>query len=108
MLKCAQMVTYEITAEVDADLAPRFEAYMIEHHITDVLETRYFTSAVFSRSGERYRIRYQANHLSKIDEYLEMRAPMLRADLLQEFPTGIRLSREIWEVLTEIEAAPQE
>ena len=101
------MVIYEITAIVDADLASKFEAYMAETHINEVLASGYFTSATFSRNGDRYRVQYEANHLSKIDQYLELRAPMLRADFTRYFPTGIQLSRDIWEVQAKFEPSPQ-
>jgi hypothetical protein len=100
------MVIYEITATVDADLASKFELYMAETHISAVLASGYFTSATFSRNGDRYRVQYEADHLSKIDQYLEQRAPMLRADFHQKFPTGVQLSRDIWEVQAQFEPSP--
>jgi uncharacterized protein YxeA len=97
------MVIYEITAVVDSDLAPEFEVYMAETHISQVLASGYFTSATLSRNGDKYRVQYEADHLSKIDQYLELRAPILRADFARYFPMGVQLSRDIWEVQAEFE-----
>ena len=44
------MVTYEITAIVDALFAAAYEEYMIGRHIPDLLATGYFASATFSKS----------------------------------------------------------
>lgn len=93
------MVTYEITAVVDGRLADEYERYMKDRHIPDLLATGHFASAAFSRSGDRYRIRYEAHDQAALDKYLAEHAKRLRRDLQQHFPTGVEFSREIWEVL---------
>ena len=92
------MVIYEVAAIVEADQAFGFEAFLTEGHIADVLSTAYFSGAAIERCGDCYRIRYSAVDRARIDEYLEKSAPSLRADFLRHFPSGVKLSREIWEV----------
>lgn len=89
-------VTYEITAEVPAELAERFEHYMIETHIPDLIATGHFRSAIFCRSDNMYRIRYELDSERALDEYLKTDAPRLREDFSQHFPTGIDVSRQTW------------
>jgi hypothetical protein len=94
-----QTVIYEITAVVRAELVEEYEKFMREQHIPDLLATGYFQKADFTRSGtNRYRIRYESINQKTLDEYLNNQAETFRADFLVHFPTGIKLSREVWEV----------
>ena len=94
------MIIYEITALVHTDLIESYEKYMQEKHIPDLLETGYFSGAIFSRSTVgRYRIQYQAHSQKSLDEYLNQDAERLRTDFYEHFPNGITLTRENWEVL---------
>jgi catechol 2,3-dioxygenase-like lactoylglutathione lyase family enzyme len=93
-------VTYEVTATVDLELADRYEEYMQEHHIPDLLATGCFVEATFSRSAPgRYRIRYEAPNEATLDTYLRDHAASLRAKVDQEFGGAVSLSREVWTVL---------
>ena len=95
------MLIYEVTAIVSMELIETYEKYMQEKHIPDLLETGYFSGAVFSRSTEvgRYRIQYQAHNQKSLSKYLTNDAERLRADFYEHFPQGITLTRENWEVL---------
>lgn len=94
-----QIVIYEITAVVDGELIEEYEKYMRERHIPDLLATGYFRGAKFTYSTEnRYRILYEAHNIESLNKYLEREAARLRADFTEHFPTGIKLSREIWHV----------
>ena len=94
------MVTYEITATVRADLVGAYERFMRDQHIPDLLATGLFSSATLGRSQPgRYRIRYEARSREALDRYVAEHAPRLRAHLQREFPEGIELSREEWEIL---------
>jgi hypothetical protein len=93
-----QMITYEITATVRADVVDAYERYMIERHIPDLLATGSFEGAIFSRSSDgRYRIRYEARHRGALDQYLAEHASRLRKHFADTFPDGVALSREEWE-----------
>jgi hypothetical protein len=94
------MVIYEITAVVQQELVERYETYMREQHIPDLLATGFFTGAVLTRSTEsHYRVSYKARNQVALDEYLKTEAKRLRADFLAYFSEGIELSREVREIL---------
>ena len=94
------MVTYEITATVRADLIDRYERYMRERHIPDLLDTGHFSEAAFERSQPgRYRIRYQAHSREALDRYVSEHAPRLRTHLQGEFPEGVDITREEWDIM---------
>lgn len=98
------MVTYEVTAVVRADLAHAYESYM-RRHVVDVLATGRFVTASFARSSEnRYRTRYDARDQESLDRYLAEDTARLRADFAKHFPSGVELTREIWQT---IEAWPR-
>ncbi|MBK9153036.1 MAG: DUF4286 family protein [Chloracidobacterium sp.] len=93
-------VIYEITAIVETALCDAFEGYMMGRHIPDVLSSGAFSSAVFSRSAPaRYRIRYEAVSRAALDNYLERDAAWLREDFLSNFPAGVNVEREEWEIV---------
>lgn len=95
-----QTVIYEITAVVKAEFVEAYEIYMRERHIPDVLATKYFHAAYFTRTLEnRYRIQYHARNEEILRDYLNKEAERLRADFNAHFPEGIELSREVWAVL---------
>ena len=94
------MVIYEVTAAVEPHAISEYEHYMRERHIPDLLATGHFTGAIFAKSAPgRYRIHYEAATQAELDEYLRVDAGRLRADFATHFPTGVQLSREVWEVL---------
>ena len=93
------MISYEVTAEVPPELAPRFESYM-SGHIPAVLATGCFSAASLSRAAPgQYRTRYEAPDQATLDRYLAQHAPALRADFAAHFPEGVSVRRAVWEVL---------
>jgi hypothetical protein len=91
------MVTYEVTAAVEAGLAERYEAFMRDTHIPAVFATGCFRAVSFERAESgRYRIRYEAASQADVDRYLGEHTARLRADFVAHFPTGAALSREVW------------
>ena len=93
------MVTYEVTAVVRSDLTAAYETYM-RRHIVDVLATGRFFAASFARSTEnRYRTRYDARDQESLDRYLAEDTARLRADFAKHFPSGVELTREIWQAV---------
>jgi hypothetical protein len=94
------MITYEITARVPEVLRKRYEAYMREQHIPDLLATGSFAAASISRSpAGLFRIRYEAHDRAALDRYLTEHAQRLRDHFARTFPEGIDVTREEWEVL---------
>ena len=91
------MIAYEVTAEMEETLAGRYEQYMRETHIPEVLATGCFQAAVLARSSPgRYRTSYLARTQADLDRYLEHHTAALRADFAAHFPEGVSLSREVW------------
>jgi hypothetical protein len=91
------MIAYEVTATVEDSLVGRFERYMRETHIPEVLATGCFQAAVFARSSPgRYRTSYVARTQTDLDRYLERHTAGLRVDFATHFPEGVSLSREVW------------
>lgn len=96
------MIVYEVTARVREDLIEPYEKYMRERHIPDLLKTKFFTRAFFTRSAENiYRVQYHAPDRASLDEYLNTEADRLRADFMEHFSEGISLEREVWEIIRE-------
>src|SRR5687767_6890438 len=95
------MITYEVTSLVRPDLVVTYETYM-RQHIVELLATGRFVRATFARATEnRYRIRYEASNQQAVDRYIVEDAPRLRADFAEHFPSGVEVSREIWETIGE-------
>ena len=91
------MVTYEITTRIDLALVARYERYMVERHIPDLLATKCFEAVAFTRAEPgRYRVRYEAPSEAALQEYLDTHAQRLRADFAANFPDGVQVDREIW------------
>lgn len=96
------MVTYEITAKVEPELAAGYEAYMRHDHIPALLATGCFRAARLSRAGGgRYLIQYVAPDQATLDRYLAEHAPRLREEFTARFPNGVTLTRATWELLHE-------
>jgi hypothetical protein len=92
------VIAYEVTVEVDEALAERYIAYMRDRHIPAVLATGCFAHAELDRAKEtRFRQRYLAQSLADLERYLEDHTTQLQKDYADHFPSGTRLTREIWE-----------
>ncbi len=96
------MIIYEVTVTVGADLIDAYESYMVDRHIPDVLATGCFVSAEMSQSGEKFRVSYYAETRESLDRYLASDTERLRADFAEHFPDGVAVTREIWDVITEL------
>ncbi len=92
------MISYEVTIHVeDASLAEALETYMRDKHVAEVFATGCFLDARFEQSApDTYRSRYTVASQEKLDRYLAEHAPRLRADFAAHFPSGLRLSRAVW------------
>ena len=91
-------ICYEVLAEVDLDLAPAWEHYMLTEHIPDVLLTGSFIEARLDTGDPgRFRVRYRCADRATLDRYLTEHAPLLRAESLRRFPSGVQVARAIWQ-----------
>jgi hypothetical protein len=94
------MISYEVRVDVADTLRSRYEIFMRDRHIPDVLATGLALGARFERAEEgRYRVRFMFEDQAALDRYLTVHAPRLRADFLAHFPDGATTSREVWTTL---------
>jgi hypothetical protein len=91
------MVFYEVTLQVQPNLARAVEEHMRTKHIPAIFATGCFRRIRFdTASPARFRTSYEAESQAQLDRYLHDHAPRLRAEFQSEFPTGVRVSRETW------------
>lgn len=94
------MITYEVTATVRDDLRSRYEVFMRERHIPDVLLTGLFAGAHLLRADDgRFRTRYDLVDRPALERYIAKHATRLRADFLAHFPAGVEIERDVWSEL---------
>lgn len=95
------MISYEVTVTVREDLRGRYEVYMRERHVPDVLLTGLFVGAQMLRDDDgRFRVRYEVVDRAALDRYLTVHASRLRADFAAHFPEGVDVQRDVWTGLT--------
>lgn len=92
------MVSYEVTIHLDdLSLADALERYMRDSHLAEVVATGCFLDAHFETAEEGvYRSRYTVASQEDLDGYVRDSAPRLRADFVEHFPAGVRVSRAVW------------
>lgn len=92
------MLSYEVTIELDdLSLGDALERYMRDKHLAEVFATGCFLDAHFENSAPGvYRSRYSVAAQADLDRYLEQSSLRLRADFLEHFPKGLRVSRAVW------------
>ena len=97
------MVRYEVIADVAPELVDRYVEYMRSRHFPEILATGCFVRIGLDRaSATRFRSRYEARTRADVDRYLAEHTARLRADFAAHFPTGVTLTREIWEEIVEM------
>jgi hypothetical protein len=96
------MIFYEVTAVPEPDVREAYEHYMRSKHVSDVLASGCFVAARIAVTAEGlYRTTYVAATRDVLDRYLAEHAPRLRADFAEHIPAGVKLSREILDVVQE-------
>ena len=91
------MISYEVTLQVQPQLAAGVERFMTESHIPQIFATGCFREIRFSRaSAGRFRTAYHAGTQSDLDRYVQDHAPRFRAEFLERFPEGVSITRETW------------
>lgn len=92
------MLSYEVTIQLDdLSLADALERYMRDKHLAEVFATGCFLDAHFETSERGvYRSRYTVASQGDLDRYVRDSAPRLRADFVEHFPAGLRVSRAVW------------
>lgn len=94
------MKVYQIEIEIEERLAEKFEQYMIERHIPDLMRIGLFKGHLFAKKGPTsYQVQYIAEE-KDLELYFKEYAPRLREDFSFHFPTGVRVSRYIFQILS--------
>jgi hypothetical protein len=107
------MISYEVTARLDAQIAGDYERYLRDVHIPDLMATGCFVEAAFARqeavdsvndsssptASVCFRSSYVASDEAALQRYFREHADRLRGDALARFPSGLQLTREQWSVM---------
>jgi len=91
------MLSYEVTMQLESSaLTDALETYMRDQHVAAVFATGCFLDAHFEQSAPGvYRSRYSVASQEDLDRYVAEHAPRLRADFIEHFPEGVRLTRAV-------------
>jgi len=94
------MVIYEVSVEVDKEIAPAYELWLKEHIVELVKMAGFDGAKLFTfDSGNplvtNWVTHYQAKSLDLVQNYLEKLAPSFRADGVQRFGKRFRAQRRI-------------
>jgi 3-hydroxyisobutyrate dehydrogenase-like beta-hydroxyacid dehydrogenase len=93
-----ERVTYEVAARVNQALTEQFEAFVTETHLPDVIRTGCYLHACLERASVgAYRVMHYAVSRDDVERYVAQHAPALRTHFEARFPTGVMLTRTIWE-----------
>ena len=100
------MIIYNVTVNVDQDVAEDWLNWMRHTHIPDVLNTGMFESYSILRligdeksGGITYAIQYRAQNMAMYERYKGEFAPGLQADALQKFSGKFVAFRTLLEVV---------
>ena len=100
------MILYSVTINIEPDFAQKWEQYMREEHIPDVMATGYFEGYRMTRllqpepdSGITWNIQYECVSMAQLNIYNEKAAPALQADHTKQFEGKFVAFRTILEVV---------
>ncbi len=95
-------VTYEVTLDADPSIVEAVLRELREHHIPAILATGCFRAIRLERIEDgRLRTRYEAGRAEDLDRYLAEHTARFRAEFVARFPTGVRVTREVWHGIAE-------
>jgi hypothetical protein len=98
-------VRYEVTLEVEPGLMDAVEREPCERHIPAILATGCFRTIRLERDDKgRLRTTCEAADESDLRHYLSEHTERMRAEFVQRFPVGVRVSRETWSRVASWEA----
>lgn len=87
------MIIYNVTVNVEKDVAEEWAIWMKEVHIPDVLNTGLFQGHKFLRllneesenTGKTYAIQYFCDSMKTLQQYMGQHAPALQKDHTERF-----------------------
>lgn len=94
------MVIYEVSVEVDQEIASEYRRWLTDHTADIVEKGRFERADVYTADGANplvtnWVIQYRAKSLKAVQNYLEKLAPEFRADGLKRFGEKARAQRRI-------------
>lgn len=100
------MIIYNITINIDNDVAVEWLDWMTHTHIPDVMKTGSFLENHILRvmadedsGGKTYSIQYYCNSMDEFDVYEKNFAPALRADFNERYKNKFVAFRTFLEVI---------
>jgi hypothetical protein len=106
MVKCNNMIIYNVTIKVAAAIADQWLKWLLEEHIPDVMQTGCFSShkvvrllEVDDTEGPTYAIQYNAESKADYNRYIEMYASVLRDKSYQKWGDRFIAFRSVMQVV---------
>jgi len=99
------MIIYNVTVNIDEDVAADWLKWMKEKHIDDVLKIGIFTEARICRvlaeeeGGLTYAIQYTCADMASYERYRDEFAPALQADAAKHYSGKFTAFRTLLEVV---------
>lgn len=99
------MIIYNVTLNVDTDVAEKWLSWMKETHIPDVMRTGMFLDHRFCRvlaeeeGGLTYAIQYTCRDMATYEKYRDEYAPALQAETAKAFGGKFVAFRTLLEVV---------
>lgn len=99
------MILYNVTSSLDPEIEDQWVAYMRDTHMPEVMETGFFLKSQLCRllneedNGITYAAQYYCVSLEQLEEYQQVAAPALRADMEKHFAGRYASFRTMLEVL---------
>ncbi|RZK20745.1 MAG: DUF4286 family protein [Hymenobacter sp.] len=99
------MILYNVTTSLEPQIADEWVAYMLGHHMADVVGTGCFIRSQLLRllneedNGITYAAQYFAVSIEQLDAYQEHFAPTLREEMDKKFKGNYVSFRTVLEVV---------
>ena len=100
------MIIYNVTIKVDASIAESWQAWMLEEHIPEVMQTRCFSGykvvrllEVDESEGPTYAIQYLAESKADYNRYIQLHASGLRDASYQKWGDRFIAFRSVMQVI---------
>lgn len=99
------MILYNVTCSVDPEVADEWVAFMREQQIPDIMATGFFVKSQLLRllneenEGCTYAVQFYCLSTEQLDEYQQVAAPGLHANLETRFPGQYVSFRTVLEII---------
>ncbi len=103
------MIIYNVTCNIEQDIAEEWLHWMRTEHIPEVMSTGVFTKYRMVKvlenqpgdHGQNYSIQYHAESHSHLQEYQDKHAPLLRQKTLEKYGEKVMAFRTILKILVD-------